>query len=200
MRLGYANVTATVALVVALGGTSYAAVKLPANSVGSREIRTGAVGNAELKANAVTSAKVRNGTLLAADIAPGQAPAGPAGPQGPTGDRGPEGPPGSTGNQGEPGYPRKAMWATMDGFRGTLTGYVAHSISGERRSATPGDYVMRFDPDYAAVTDCVVTATVSGGEGATMVEPGRTDGVLVQTYDSAGVPADRIVTVVLNCP
>jgi len=31
----YANVTATLALIVALGGTSYAAVVLPRNSVGS---------------------------------------------------------------------------------------------------------------------------------------------------------------------
>lgn len=37
-RLTYANVAATVALFVALGGASYAAVAIPANSVGSREL------------------------------------------------------------------------------------------------------------------------------------------------------------------
>ncbi len=47
----YANVTATMALVVALGGTSYAAIKIPRSSVG----------NAQLKSNAVTSGKVKNG-------------------------------------------------------------------------------------------------------------------------------------------
>ncbi len=54
----YANVTATMALVAALGGTSYAAIKLPKNSVGTKQI----------KANAVTSGKVRNGSLLSADF------------------------------------------------------------------------------------------------------------------------------------
>jgi hypothetical protein len=42
-RLTYANVAATIALFVALGGTSYAVVTLPANSVGSRQLQPGAV-------------------------------------------------------------------------------------------------------------------------------------------------------------
>lgn len=37
-RLSYANVVATLALFIALGGASYAAVELPANSVGVRQI------------------------------------------------------------------------------------------------------------------------------------------------------------------
>jgi hypothetical protein len=37
-RLTYANVTATLALFVALGGASYAALELPANSVGPRQL------------------------------------------------------------------------------------------------------------------------------------------------------------------
>ena len=47
-RLSYANVMSTIAVFAALGGGAYAAVKLPA----------GSVGRAQLKANAVTSAKV----------------------------------------------------------------------------------------------------------------------------------------------
>jgi hypothetical protein len=42
-HLTYGNVVATLALFVALGGASYAAVMLPANSVGSRQLRSGAV-------------------------------------------------------------------------------------------------------------------------------------------------------------
>jgi hypothetical protein len=38
-RLTYANVMATLALFIALGGTSYAALTLPKNSVGSKQIR-----------------------------------------------------------------------------------------------------------------------------------------------------------------
>lgn len=80
----YANVTATMALIVALGGTSYAAITLPANSVGSRQLKNDAVTSAKLRANAVTSKAVSNGSLRAQDFKAGQLPAGPAGPAGAT--------------------------------------------------------------------------------------------------------------------
>jgi hypothetical protein len=58
-RLSYANIVATLALVLALGGASaFAATQLAKNSVGTKQ----------LKKNAVTGEKVRNGSLSAADI------------------------------------------------------------------------------------------------------------------------------------
>lgn len=81
----YANVTATLALVVALGGTGYAAIKLPANSVGSKQLKPRAVTGSDIRINAVTSAKVKNGSLRAADFKAGQLPAGSPGPPGPPG-------------------------------------------------------------------------------------------------------------------
>jgi hypothetical protein len=73
-------IVAIIALVVALGGTSYAALKLPKNSVGTRQIKGNAVTTAKLKGSSVTSGKVKNGSLAAADFKPGQLNAkGPAG-------------------------------------------------------------------------------------------------------------------------
>jgi hypothetical protein len=92
-----------IALFVALGGVSYAALKLPANSVRSRQISNGQVKNADLAHNAVTSTKVKNGSLLSADFKAGQLPAGA---QGPKGDTGPAGTNGQTGLQGVPGTAR----------------------------------------------------------------------------------------------
>jgi hypothetical protein len=43
-RLTYANVVATLALFISLGGVSYAAITLPAGSVGAKQLRAGAVG------------------------------------------------------------------------------------------------------------------------------------------------------------
>ncbi len=80
----YANVTATLALIVALGGTSYAAINLPTNSVGSKQLKKRAVTNSKLRANAVTSGIVKNGSLRAGDFKAGQLPAGPVGPAGST--------------------------------------------------------------------------------------------------------------------
>ena len=54
-----AMIVACLALTVALGGTSYAAIKLPANSVGTKQ----------LKERAVTGAKVKNDTLTGTQIA-----------------------------------------------------------------------------------------------------------------------------------
>ena len=85
-----ATVIACLALAVALGGTGYAAVVLPANSVGTRQ----------LKNNAVNSSKVANHSLLKADFRAGQIPAGPAGPEGPSGPAGPAGAAGAAGPAG----------------------------------------------------------------------------------------------------
>jgi hypothetical protein len=47
-RLTYSNVVATLALFVALGGASYAAVTLAPNSVGTAQLRSGAVTGSKL--------------------------------------------------------------------------------------------------------------------------------------------------------
>ena len=61
-----ALIVSVLALSVALGGTGYAAIVLPANSVGAKQI----------KKNAVTAAKVKDSSLLASDFRPGQLAAG----------------------------------------------------------------------------------------------------------------------------
>ena len=86
-RLSYANVTASLALFVALGGTSYAAVTLPRNSVGQKQLRDNAVGTKELRRGAVRSAHIRNRTIRVSDLARStrSALAGRPGPAGPAG-------------------------------------------------------------------------------------------------------------------
>jgi hypothetical protein len=95
-HLTYANVLSTLCLFLLLGGAAYAATGLSKDSVGSREITAGAVRNAELADNAVTSPKVKDGSLLEADFAPGQLPAGP---------KGEPGAPGADGARGADGSP-----------------------------------------------------------------------------------------------
>ena len=94
-------VVACLALLVALTGTSVAAVnQLGRNTVGPLQLKNGAVTNPKLRNNAVTSAKVANRSLLRSDFAPGQLPAGPTGPQGPVGPAGPAGAAGPAGTIG----------------------------------------------------------------------------------------------------
>lgn len=81
-----ALVLAATALLVALGGTSIAAVsQIPRASVGTPQLRDNAVTSAKIRSSTITSADVRNNSLLRADFRRGQLPAGPAGPQGPAG-------------------------------------------------------------------------------------------------------------------
>jgi hypothetical protein len=71
-RLTYANVVATLALILALGGgTVYAAIKLGKNDVKSKNIAKGAVKTADLAKNSVKTPKIKDGTIKADDLAAG---------------------------------------------------------------------------------------------------------------------------------
>ena len=124
-KLTYANVIATLALFFALGSGAWAASNMPANSVGTRQLKNGAV----------TAKKIRRGTLLANDFKAGELPVGSvvapmpegssgvqgttgsqstknevggqgeAGEQGRAGEVGPQGKPGPQGPAGEQGEP-----------------------------------------------------------------------------------------------
>jgi hypothetical protein len=59
---------ATLAVFIAMGGIGYAAVNVPANSVGTRQLKNGAVANAKLQNGAVTAAKIKAGSLTGAQI------------------------------------------------------------------------------------------------------------------------------------
>jgi len=83
-----AMLVAVTALVVSLGGNSYAAVKLAKNSVNSQAIKDGQVKRADLARNAVGTDQVAAGSLLANDFEAGQLPAGPQGPKGDKGEKG----------------------------------------------------------------------------------------------------------------
>jgi hypothetical protein len=63
-----ALVVAVLALIVALGGTGYAAITLPANSVGKKQLKKGSVWSSKIRRNAVTGLKVKPDTLTGADI------------------------------------------------------------------------------------------------------------------------------------
>ncbi len=71
LRFLRGNTIALLALFLALGGTTYAAVSLPANSVGAKQLKKNAVINKKIKANAVTGAKVKNDSLTGADVVEG---------------------------------------------------------------------------------------------------------------------------------
>jgi hypothetical protein len=141
-----AMIVACAALVVALGGVSYAAAVLPKNSVGTTQLKKKAVSRAKLKRNAVTGAKVKDGSLLAADFKAGQLAAGARGPKGEPGMQGPKG---NTGPKGEKGDPGATKVTTRTGI-GPSTGAGGHST---------------------AIASCHAGETLVGGGAATNSPP-----------------------------
>jgi hypothetical protein len=92
----YANVMATVAVFIALGGSSYAALR-----IGSGQIADNSIRSKDIRDNQLRGKDVRDRSLLAKDFRTGQIPPGPAGRTGPAGPTGPQGPAGpSTGPAG----------------------------------------------------------------------------------------------------
>ena len=114
-RPSHATVAAYMALFIALGGTSYAAVKLPRNSVGASQIKAGGVGSSEVK-----NRSLRKVDFKASDLPAGPAgPAGAQGPAGPQGPRGANGTNGTNGTDGADGAPGTVGAATTAFFRAT---------------------------------------------------------------------------------
>jgi hypothetical protein len=126
VRPSPATVIASIALLVALAGTGYAATSLPANSVGNRQ----------LQANAVTSPKVKNHSLLRVDFAANQLPRGARGAPGlpgtpgAAGDRGPTGPSGTAATK----------WALVGRDGNFVAGSATYSII----QSGPGQYYVNF--------------------------------------------------------
>jgi hypothetical protein len=92
-HLSYANVMATIAVFVALGGSSYAALRIT-----GKQVRNGSLTSADIRNSSLTTSDVRNRSLLARDFKSGQLPRGPQGRQGPQGQQGPQGAPGAGGS------------------------------------------------------------------------------------------------------
>ncbi len=70
-RLTFANITAFLALFVALSGASYAAASLPAASVGAKQLKTNAVTSRKIAGDAVTHSKIAAQAVTGAQVAPG---------------------------------------------------------------------------------------------------------------------------------
>jgi hypothetical protein len=160
-RPSHATVVAYLALFVALGGSSYAAITVTGRNVKNSSLTGKDVKNNSLSGSDVKNLKsgdVANGSLLAQDFAAGELPAGPKGDKGTPGDTGHRGPSdGFAGiNQGFDIPPGKYMaW-----HRGTL-------------SSTTGSGNFSCDLDFTApststvVVDTAVT-TIEAGQKATV--------------------------------
>jgi hypothetical protein len=192
-RLTYANVTATLALFVALGGTSYAAATLAKNSVGSAQIRANAVGSSEIRSNAVSSSELRDRSIALRDLATSTRASlrGAAGAPGPAGPAGPTGPAGT-------GYS-----AAVNSGGARVAGNARDNVN---HLAGSNEYTVEFTRD---VSTCVYAATLAAvlnngtleqpPAGRITASPAGGASVLVKTYDAAGAAAPAPFHLLVSC-
>jgi hypothetical protein len=160
-------VIASIALLFALGGTGYAAFKLPRNSV--------------------SSVHVRDNSLLAKDFARGQIPRGPAGPAGPQGPQGPNGAAGAAGPAGPSGA-SALKWALFQ-----ADGTIVTQSSDIRLVSKPfsGSYIVNVG-SQARGKAIIVSSAFAGNDttprGSVAASPcgGPPEGLNCPTNNDAG--------------
>jgi hypothetical protein len=180
-----AMVIASLALLIALGGTSYAAVQaLPRNSV--------------------TTVQVRDFSLLARDFKRGQVPRGPAGPAGPAGPQGPQGPAGPAGGGAS------FKWALVRGDGGIVVQSGGITLAAHPSS---GNYILNFGSAVSGkplLSSGAYAGDAGDQRGETTAGPcgggseGRTcptgfdttSHAWIQTRNSGGDPSDHAFYVV----
>jgi hypothetical protein len=171
------------ALLVATAGTSYAAVTLPPNSVGTRQ--------------------VINHSLLKVDFKTGQLPAGARGPQGPPGAAGTQGPTGATGAQGPPGAAGPQGPAGATGAPGTPAVVNVGLIQLTAAEVNPiaRGLISAFIPTDSSSPKCLLTMNDASPAIAGITTYCGTRsyngvfGIIVRILSPADFPADTTVLV-----
>jgi hypothetical protein len=179
-RLSYANVMATIAVFIALGGSSYAVTR---NSVGASELRTNSVGKSEIRRNAVGSSEIDNRAIGLRDVSlsarrslRGQV--GPPGPQGPAGP---------------------TFAATVRSTAGLVQGNATSS----EPVGTAGT-IIGFQRSVAACVPAATLTTIPGGpapdtNGHVTVQAASGGRVLVQTWDRTGAAERYAFNLIVAC-
>lgn len=150
-HLSYANVMATIAVFVGLGGSSYAALRIT-----GKQVKNGSLTAADIRNSSLTTSDIRNRSLLARDFRSGQLPRGPQGPQGPQGLQGPQGTPGAGGSP--------AFGAVLGRGVNVPAAPSFLAPSGQLTANANENNVSSFTPNAAmTAADLAVTLTVATG-------------------------------------
>jgi hypothetical protein len=183
-RLTFANVTSAMALFVALGGSSYAAL-----TVTGKNVKDSSLTGADIKNSSLGTRDIKNRSLLGKDFKAGQLPAGPQGPQGPRGLQGTQGP---QGPQGDPG-PR----GPSDLYSTYVPARIASTSGGDvLDNLTPpdGDYMWFGNAHVQNSTPAPVTVECEIAASLLVPPDGAAD------WTSLTVPAGGSADVVLAGP
>jgi hypothetical protein len=214
-----ALVVSIIALVVALGGTSYAAFSVPRNSVGTRQLKNNAVTTSKIKNGAVTGQKIARNAITARQInfgALGTVPSANTANTAATATNANHATNADNlGGSPASAYQQKILWARV-APDGSLTAGSGATSSG---LLATGDYEVIFN---RSVAGCTYEATIGSslisnntfndnGAGMIVTEPRQDNpnGVFVETFVSTPVlnkttnlyanPSDNAFHLVVIC-
>ena len=174
-HISYANVMATLAVFIALGGSAYAVAQLPRNSVGAAQIKRSAVGTSELRDRTVRLGDISVSARRSLRGAKGNP--GPAGPAGVT-------------------Y-HAAVNSGGTAVRGNATAFT--------HQGGTGVYTLAFGRDVSGCQATATLAAVQNGPAVEQPTPGRitvaTDGpsLAVRTFDVDGSARDQPFHAIVVC-
>jgi hypothetical protein len=196
-KLSYANVMATIAVFVALGGSAYAAIQLPKNSVGTKQLQKNAVIAAKIKNGTITGQKIKLSTLATVPSANSAATAGTAGTAGKSSD--------SDALGGKPAAAFAASTvvrsATVDAG-GALVAAKSDGITPKNISRIgEGIYCLQgLDPAPRTAVASIDTGAEQGSTIATVVksEAESECQVTINTYSKAAGDANRPFSVLVH--
>jgi hypothetical protein len=193
-QLSYANVAATLALVLAVGGgTSYAVTKIRARDIGyhavtgskvnwnaitASKVKNSSLSGRDLRGNSVSTSDIRNGSLRAQDFAAGQLP---------------------NGDKGDKGDPATSIFAAVaaDGKLGNSKNVTSNSLG------AGAVYTATINQD---VSKCAVVATLSGSAPGIVTAqpngaatPAAAQQITIRTFNETGTAEGRPFQFAVYC-
>jgi hypothetical protein len=193
-RLNYANVMATVALFVALGGSAYAAIQLPKNSVGPKQLKKNAVTTAKVKNGAITGAKINLPTLGTVPSATSAASATTAATASKASDSD------ALGGQPASAYARSTVVRSATVVGGALIAAKSEGITSKNLLQTgEGIYCLKgLDPAPRTAVASVDITAEQGSTVATAIDADPGCQVTIYTYKKDGTDASRPFSVIVR--
>ena len=174
-KLTYANLMATIAVFIALGGSSYAAVRMT-----GKDVKDGTLTGRDVRSGTLTGKDIKNRSLGQKELSRRAVRSlrGRIGPQGP---------------QGVPGEPATRLWAVVNSDGTLRRGSGVVGVSAEGPESNP--YILvRFDRDVSNCAHVVSLTYDRGGHantgeiaaGPTTDPSVQPNSVTVQGFDSGG--------------
>lgn len=191
-RLSYANVMATVAVFVALGGSAYAVTKLPKNSVGAKQLKKSAVTTAKVKDGAITGQKIKLSTLGTVPSASSAATAGTAG---------------NASNADALGGKPASAFAPSTVVRSATVSAAGARVTAKSDGIGSANFLHTGEGIYClkglspAPRTAVASVDLTAEQGSTIatgVEAEPECQVTIFTYDKAGADANRPFSVIVH--